>query len=299
MGDNALQKALSEAKNVVLASHLNYPESKDAHGHHSEQEAEMVFSNKYFSNGLSSGFVNFIAESDQSTIRKYAPQVKLNNNDYLSFTSHIIQFYDSKAFENLKNRAKEAEVINFSRNESSYVIFEADEIDVNNPKLKILKDKIVLLGYLGPNLQTRVLEDNHFTPMNLHYSGKSFPDMYGVLIHANILSMILQNQFVNEMKFWKILLTSFIILYLHMFYFIKFYIHRHIWYHIFAKIVQLLSSVIIVGIEIYLLSEQNLIMNSSLIILPILLSIDVLYFYDGIVKYLNKKFNYQTWFLEH
>jgi CHASE2 domain-containing sensor protein len=299
LSDIVLREAISNAHNIVLANYLNYPESDHGNNNHHDSEAELVGSHEFFSQDVRSGYVNFVAESDQSTIRKYAPFVELHEHEYLSFTSHLIKDYNQKAFEKLSKRHNEVEIINYKRKNNKYIILDVDEIKEENANLNILKDKIVLLGYLGPDLHTNVIEDNHYTPLNPKYNGKSLPDMYGVVIHANILSMILENGFVTKLKSWLVLFLSFIILYLHMYYFIKYYVHRHIWYHVFAKFVQLLTSVIIVGIEIYILSKFNFTLNSSLIIIPIILSIDVLYFYDGIVKFLHKKFNYNTWFLEH
>ena len=65
--------------------------------------------------------------------------------------------------------------------------------------LSFIKDKIVLLGFMGINLNDKTFEDIFFTPLNERYAGKSFPDMYGVVIQANIISMILNKKYINTM----------------------------------------------------------------------------------------------------
>jgi CHASE2 domain-containing sensor protein len=48
--------------------------------------------------------------------------------------------------------------------------------------------------------------------MNSRYAGKSFPDMYGIVIHANIISMMLHENYINStsafMKYFLVVLVS-------------------------------------------------------------------------------------------
>lgn len=53
------------------------------------------------------------------------------------------------------------------------------------------KDKIVLLGETENDENLCGYFDKHFTPLNPQLGGKSYPDMEGVYIHANILRTIL------------------------------------------------------------------------------------------------------------
>jgi CHASE2 domain-containing sensor protein len=46
-------------------------------------------------------------------------------------------------------------------------------------------------------------EDKFYTPLNKKLAGKSNPDMFGVVVHANIISMILREDYVEQMATWQ------------------------------------------------------------------------------------------------
>ncbi|MCS6789817.1 MAG: CHASE2 domain-containing protein [Bacteroidia bacterium] len=66
------------------------------------------------------------------------------------------------------------------------------EILYDSLPINWMRDKIILIGLADPLRQT--LEDIFFTPLNPKLFPRDFPDMYGVVIHANILSMLLHNE---------------------------------------------------------------------------------------------------------
>ncbi|HYG15113.1 MAG TPA: CHASE2 domain-containing protein, partial [Bacteroidia bacterium] len=159
--------------------------------------------------------------------------------------------------------------------------------------------KIVLMGFLGPDLKTKVLEDNYFTPMNYKYSGKSFPDMYGVIIHANIISSILEAKYINKVPQWLSILIAYIICWVHVYFFIKSYIKHHKFFHLVTKIVQLLMFAVMVYGSFVMLSQFSLMISMAPILGAIALSVDVLYFYDGFAVWAKEKFGYKTVFGHH
>ena len=55
----------------------------------------------------------------------------------------------------------------------------------------MIQGKIVIFAYLGEILgDKKSFEDKFVTPLNARYAGNRLPDMYGGVIHANIISMI-------------------------------------------------------------------------------------------------------------
>ncbi|HYF04250.1 MAG TPA: CHASE2 domain-containing protein, partial [Patescibacteria group bacterium] len=74
--------------------------------------------------------------------------------------------------------------------------------------LGFLKGKIVLMGFLGENFEKPSLEDVFFTPLNERYAGKSYPDMHGVVIHANAVSMALRGDYIEQMPDWLMWLSA-------------------------------------------------------------------------------------------
>ncbi len=291
--DSLLVAVLKNSDNIVLASYFGYDKEEG------EDINKYVRSAEKFSSNAREGFVNFPSLESQSTIRTFTVMAGYKGQKHLSFPARIAEFYNPKAYKKLLERGNISETINYKGNKNTYLIFPANKVTPDFTPLQIVKNKIVLMGFTGPDDGSVVLEDNHFTPLNHKYSGRTYPDMYGVLIHANILSTILDKEYINKMPFWLSLLISFVFLYLNMYFFIKYFIHKHIWYHLFAKLVQLIISVILVGIELYLFAKYQYKIDMAIFLIPIILSIDVLYIYDELVKYLNKKFNYKTWFLKH
>lgn len=74
---------------------------------------------------------------------------------------------------------------------------------------KIIKDKIVLMGIVPlidisdpKSLANITYEDTYYTPLNPNYVGRSYPDMYGLMIHANVIAMMLDENYINESPLW-------------------------------------------------------------------------------------------------
>lgn len=292
--DSALLVALANTPNLIKACEFEYENE------HAEAYSGIKYSHPLFDSCGEDAFVNFIAAENQSTIRYFIPY-EIYKNKKVNFFSNAL----ADKFLGEKNSGKEGlkdpgpEMIHYKGNRENYMVFEPAEITDSNQNLRIIQGKIVLLGFMGLNNSIPSFEDIHFTPMNPKYSGRSFPDMYGTMIHANIISMLIDKQNIHEIPKWLTLLLAFIICYIHMYFFIRYYIHRHLWFHLFFKIVQLVTSVLLVGFSLYIFIRYRIMLESSVILTPIVLSVDILYFYDALVKALHKKFGYHTYFMNH
>src|SRR6185436_15657522 len=137
------------------------------------------------------GYANLIGE-DVGTIRSYSPFDKVDGKKYPHITTAIVKEYDHKAYERLEKRHKDQEMINYTRalneeDKKKYQLLEADVLfEEGAVDSNLLKDKIVLLGYV--NLEDpNDIEDKKFTPMNHKFYGKQHPDMFGVIVQANII----------------------------------------------------------------------------------------------------------------
>jgi len=238
-----------------------------------------------------------VGKDESYPVRKIKPFYKLGETTENSFAAAIAKMFDEEGYEKLKQRKKEFEIINYSRKQNQYIVIDVN--DLQKTDLSILKGKIVLMGFLGPDINTKVIEENRFTPMNKKYSGKSFPDMYGVVIHANLLSAIIAQNYINKVPFWLSIVIAFSVCFLHIFFFIKYYVHHHKFYHLVTKIIQLLTFILMIYASFMLLSWFGLDMDMGAILGAIALSVDVLYFYDGLATWLHKKYGYKTVFGHH
>src|SRR5204863_8612664 len=76
---------------------------------------------------------------------------------------------------------------------------------------EMIKGKAVIFGFLGKQLGDPSWSDKFYTPLNKKLAGKANPDMFGVVVHANIVSMILDEDYVDQMSDWQQYLLAFVI----------------------------------------------------------------------------------------
>ena len=209
--DKPLADAFSKVKNLVLVNRLVY-----------DNDNNKVYVEKslpLFSQYAKSGFANFIDEVDFRTVRKFSPKEFVDKDIVMAFSTKIAEIYYPNAVKKLFERENESEIIYFKRNMKKYRIIDCSDAFNNQDTLGIVKVKIVLIGFLGPDLKTLSTEDNFYTPLNPNYIGKSYPDMYGVLIHANIISMILNGKYINALSDKLIIILTILLTYLTMAFF--------------------------------------------------------------------------------
>lgn len=242
-------------------------------------------------------YVNLFTDS-LSSVRYYEPFEKdYQKKLYKSFTSAIVESYDSAAYKKLKKRGNSKTHINYSRNLSQYQIISWEDLMEDRVDSSILSGKIVLFGYISTNKDD--ISDKFFTPMNSRFYGKSVPDMNGIVVHANILSMILDDNYLKKLPSWANLLIAVLVCWLHMSFFVRYYLESHIWFHLVAKIAQVLSAIFFVWLGIYLFDKYRLKVDLKLSLLVIVLAVDVIYFYEAWAVWMHKKFNYKTVFKPH
>jgi CHASE2 domain-containing sensor protein len=156
-----------------------------------------------------------------------------------------------------------------------------------------LKGKIVLLGYMGvPGKTLPNDEDRFFTPLNPQLSGRSHPDMYGVVVHANILRMALDKDYVYVFPTWLNWLVAFSLSLVLLPLFVSWYVEKAVWFHLFTMLVQLFLSIFFVFLTIRVYGIFNIKVESSAVLVSILLIGDFLLFYDHLVKFFKHKMHW-------
>ena len=291
--DSILSTVLKKTKNLVSVSRL-IPEDHD-----------IIVDSNFFDSSISMrGAANLIGE-DIGTIRYYAPFEGVNGKKYPHITSAIIREYDRSAYEKLEKRHKAVETINYTRKISDestrdlkgYQIIQPDNLLEGNVEEAILKDKIVLIGYINPNPDD--IEDKKFTPMNSKFAGKQKPDMNGVVVQANIISMVLDNNYIKKTPKWVAWLVAALIGWIHMSLFIRYYLEDHIWFHLVAKLAQVFSAIFFAYLGIFIFDKFAIKLDMKYTLYVIVLAVDVIYFYEALVVWLHKKFGFKTVFHLH
>ena len=243
-----------------------------------------------------SGYFNFIGDSI-AVVRYYPPFTTVNDHLQYAFTSRIAEKYNCDAFVILQKHAQSLQVINYRGNIENYTSFLNGRFDTSQFGEQI-HGKIVLLGVVYKK-NPLVLEDLHFTPLNDRVNGKSFPDMYGVVIHANILSMILSQDYVRSVsRIWSYLigvLLTFLLVHYQLRYYYK---QRHPSDLLFF-ILQFIIIIILVYIFLYVYEREHYKVPLFPIVIPIVLCIEMLELYKFIMKRFFKKLKYASVFLNN
>jgi CHASE2 domain-containing sensor protein len=278
--DSLLKQAVSGATNIVTAYYLEEKE-------HGLQPAGFLFNSPG-----AKGYANFVGE-EGGVNRNILPFLKEGDETYQSFAAAIVEKADPVAYKKLLKRKKRIETINYTSADDNYIPVEGADLLSGKDSIS-LAGKIVLIGYFPSNLND--IEDKHFTPVNSRTFGKSMPDMHGIVIHANIISMMLRGNFINKMSVWLTWLIAFVLCWLHMAVFLRYAIERHLWFHLVAKTAQLVSAVFFIYIGLLLFYKSDYKVNLVPSFVAIILAVDVLYFYEAICNWLHLKYRLNTVF---
>ena len=287
--DSLLSETFRKNKNLIVGYTLQFK----------GKEADTAYAkDKFFEKVNEYAFVNFF-QDDISTFRYVEPFYEdYAKKKYKSFSAAAIEAFDADAFQKFEKKGEHKLLINYSRRSTHYLNVNFDDLmSYDESDSSIFKNKIVLCGYV--NEDPNDITDKKFTPMNDRFYGKSVPDMNGVYVHANIISMALEKNYVKKLPSWANVLIAIVICWLHMSFFIHYYLESHIWFHLAAKIAQVLSAIFFVWLGIYLYDKYRLKVDLKLSLLVIVMAVDVIYFYEAWAVWMHKKFNYKTVFKPH
>jgi CHASE2 domain-containing sensor protein len=285
--DSMLRQTFLRTKNLVVVSALDWEKSK------TPQFEDQGF----FGNDIEKqGYANVIGESkdERRSIRYYSTYEKEKKKLYVSFGATLVKEFDAKAYDKVMARKKKQEILNYSRHTNQYHVRQAQEVLTDALDSSWYKGKIVLLGYVSEDPNN--LTDKFYTPMNPKFAGKSTPDMNGIIIHANYISMVLDDDYIKTLPSWVNWLVAVLIGWLHMSFFIRYYLESHIWFHLVAKIAQLLSAIFFVYLGMLLYDRYNIKLDMKYTLITIVLAVDIIYFYEAFAVWMHKKFHYHTVF---
>lgn len=280
--DSLLRKVLKSTPGLVMASRIKWEHDR------------LVENRGYFEMpGKSFGYVNLLGE-DRGTIRHFTPFENYKGKELMAFASALLHIADPSAAKKLHTRHKDLETINFKRQLDKYLLADGQDVLLGNVVDTMFTNKIVLLGYVSSSPND--IEDMHFTPMNPKMGGKVPPDMSGIVIHANILSMAMDKNYVHTSPFWVNWIVTILIAWLHVSLFIRYYIDAHLWFHLVAKTAQIISAIFFVFLSIKCLELFSLKIDMKMPVTVIILAIDVIYFYEAFAVWLREKYGFRTIF---
>ncbi|MBC7389406.1 MAG: CHASE2 domain-containing protein [Opitutaceae bacterium] len=297
-GDSALEKAFSEVKKLVLVTKLHYNED-------SKFFDSLETSHPIFLKNATGGSANLITEGEEKfrTARVFSPfdtVIAAKQVIDTFFAVKLAEIYKPGSAKLLSDRNNEIESIRYKGNiygiKAKYFTIEAQDILDGNFLPDLLKNKIIIMGFLGReigNSENIWDEDKFFTPLNDKYVGKAVPDMFGVVVHANIISMILNNTFVNETPKWIEYLLTFCLCFVSvvLFHFVLDWIPQL--FDPFTKFLQFLAILILIGVEMFIYYKHSFRVELGIALGAIALAPDLLEIYLHVIKkfvtYLIKK----------
>jgi len=278
LGNLLLEDAIKQAGNVVLVSKLLQklktsmdPEAIDFYD-------SMEYSDIGFSMYSKHGFANLITDppavyqEDVKQCRSFIPKYKVRDQDQLAFAVQIAMQYDPEKTKRFLARNQEEEFINFRGNvefqdirlktlqdkETSTTrypqMFSAIDVDqLFNMEFdsSLFKDKVVIMGFLGNYFGDPSWNDKYFTPLNNKVAGRANPDMFGVVIHANIVAMILNEDYVNALSEWLKVVIAFIICFFTVALFIIIDKYLPAWFDTLSVTIQVVQILAISGLVVY------------------------------------------------
>ncbi|MBL7865175.1 MAG: CHASE2 domain-containing protein [Cyclobacteriaceae bacterium] len=289
LGNLMLSSVIQEAGNVVLGTKLLQTDSLaqfDTDIYDSTEVSDPMFRD-FSKEGYTSLPTEATYQEDVKLCRSIFPRRMINGKEELYFGVQIAMQYDSaKAMEFLA-RNKDEELLNYRGNievrllrvkslkddetattnfKTMFYVVDAEDMLAGNVLPELFKDNIVIMGYLGDYLGDAAWEDKFFTPLNKKVAGRANPDMFGPVVHANAVAMILNEDYVDEIPVWTQYLIAFLVCLLTVALFIYIDSKLPMWFDALSVIIQLIEVLIISTIIIYAFAEWSLKLELSVAI---------------------------------
>ena len=243
--DSLLQNLFRQYNNFVLPSYPDFENPKLS-----------IYNHNYFTTEKNN-YVNIEGNNKEtSTIRYYFPF----NGQQQAFTSGIIQKFNTSLYQKLSEKKNKRVEIHYYGSLANFSYLNFDEVLQPDFNTASLTGKIVLIGYLGTpgnSAENKIDEDMIFTPLNEKLSGRSYPDMYGCVAHANILRMIIEEDYIRVISPFTGFIISFLFIWLMLPLFCGLFFKGDIWFNGLGTGVQLAGSIILVFITVLAYRHLN------------------------------------------
>jgi len=289
LGDILLNRALTDIENLVLVNKLIFNPLTDTYD-------SVRYSHPFFNVG-DSGFANLesdaIDQNDFKVCRSFPPRKMVQGGDSKSFSVKIVEAFSYDKAQNFLKRNRAYETINYRGNimdygqtkyGGRYAALDVDDVFQKRFKPELIKGKIVIFGYLGRDFNDRSWEDKFFTPLNVKYAGRSNPDMFGAVIHANIISMILKEDYINRQSERSSIITALVICFFTVYLFTWIYRRLPQWYDGLTKTLQLILVFLLLTSNIFIFHFFNYKLNITMAAIMVALSGDALEVFYGLIK---------------
>jgi CHASE2 domain-containing sensor protein len=279
-GDSLLAASLRAHPNVVLAANLG------AYDEEREGIRSLTVSDSIFARHGRNAYTNFLAGTDR-TVRLFTPRLQtLDGQTQTAFSIALAEQLAPERVRKLLWRRGERPVrINYRGDYRSFLRVDGRELlEAGDEALAVFRDRIAIIGFIDSRAADAPLEDRYFTPLNAVYTGRSLPDMYGAVIHANIISMILDGSYIFELPAWLEGLLIFLFTYANVFLIHRLYHQLPDSYHGVTRLLQLVELLGFFFLVAVLFYHFRLKIDFSVGLLALLLAYDIVMIYESFLR---------------
>lgn len=289
--DMILENALSGVENLVMATQMLYNEE--------DKLDSMRKSYSAFIKNAEFAHANLDTDAEEQEDLKFCRQFWPQRTDiygekHTALSVKLASYLDSAKAQKFIDRGNDVELINFKGNVLDFgaskfgtKYFALDVLDVfeENFTPEVINGKIVIFCFLGNYLGDRSsTEDKYITPLNSRYAGRTLPDMYGGVIHANAISMILSDDPVNIMGENGQLVLAVLLCLFNVILFSVIYKRIPKWYDGLTKLFQLFEILFFYFLMVQVFDSHNYYMDLKIALVAMALSGDALEVYYGVIK---------------
>jgi CHASE2 domain-containing sensor protein len=295
LGNLMLSNAIKEAGNVILVSKVLQRDTLlDQYEFDSLRRSDPAFRDYAYGEGFANLDTEAAFQEDVKTCRAFYPQIGVNNSTEYAFAIKMALLYDSAKTKAFLQRGNFKEIINYRGNVVDFfgstnypnVFYALDVDDVMNENFvsEMIKDKIVIFGFLGEYFGDPNWVDKFYTPLNKKLAGKANPDMYGAVVHANIISMILNEEYVDEMAQWQEWAMAFLVCLLNVALFSLINSNLPLWYDGITKLLQLIQLILYSFIMVMVFALHSFKLEITITLAAVALVGDVFEIYMSVIK---------------
>ena len=303
VGDSILSNAIANTKNLVMVTKLLQSDSLAAISLGEDVYDSMEFSDPMFIINANMAFANLDTEAkfqeDYKACRSLPSARMVKDKQYSAFAVKMAELFDKDKADKFLQRNNDWEIINFRGNVVDYYgrtnyptsYYALDWYQVLDTAFlpELIKDKIVIFGYLGDDFSDTSWDDKFFTPLNKNFAGKANPDMYGVTIHANVVSMILKEDYIETISEANGGIIAFLVCFLNVIFFSWIYRRLPRWYDGLTKLFQVMELAVLLFLMVMLFDWFSFKLNLTITFAAVALAGDSLEVYYGVVKNLFTK----------
>lgn len=236
--------------------------------------------------GYKWGFSNLLDNNKQetNTVRSFKTMHISKLDTFYHFGIKLAQEYNPDAVNRLLERDKEFERINFRGNHEKFEIIDVRQVLNGEYEEGYFANKIVITGVIDTSGTSDDFSRLYYTPLNETTSGRTFPDMYNTIILANIVSMIITDDYFTEISaFWEFAI-AFILCYFNMVLFGYIGYRAKKYYELLAVLTFMIESFGVAFLTVNLFYSYQIELNLTLVIIATALTIVVYELYTDSIK---------------